>query len=57
MGRLDRSSWVRFLRAVSGWCARKSLSQKDGMVVSLIFASWNQIALWLRHLDNLRSAA
>ena len=26
-------------------------------LVSLTFASWNQIALWLRQLDNLRQAA
>jgi hypothetical protein len=28
-----------------------------GRVVSQTFASWNQITLWLRRLDNLRSAA
>ena len=26
-------------------------------LVSLTFASWNQIALWLRQLDNRRQAA
>jgi len=26
-------------------------------LVALTFASWNQIVLWLRQLDSLRSAA
>ena len=26
-------------------------------LVGQTFASWNQVALWLRQLDNLRSAA
>jgi hypothetical protein len=29
----------------------------EGLAASLTFTSWNQIALWLRQLDNLRSAA
>jgi len=35
---------------------QKVLSALDG-VVSQTFASWNQIAVWLRQLDGFRSAA
>jgi len=48
---------VRFLRGISSPSARKSLSQKAWMMVSLNFASWNQIHGWLRCLEELRGAA
>ena len=34
----------------------KWLKKKGCFVVSLTFASWNQIAAWLRQLDCLRAA-
>jgi len=48
---------VRFLRGISSPSARKSLSQKAWMMVTLNFASWNQLVAWLRRIDHLRRAA
>jgi hypothetical protein len=36
---------------------QQSFKINDLEVVDQIFASWNQIAICLRHLDDLRSAA
>jgi hypothetical protein len=41
-------------RAYRGAAARRTTVD---VLVSRIFASWNQIALWLRQLDNLRQSA
>jgi hypothetical protein len=48
---------VRFLRGVSPRPLRKSLSRKTWMLVSLNFASWNQLDGWLRQIHGLRLAA
>ena len=48
---------VRFLRAITRSVARKSLTGKDGVMVSHIFASWNQMVGWLRAVDGFRRAA
>jgi hypothetical protein len=42
---------VRFLFAVAAAIAGKLL------MVTLIFASWNQLERWLRQLEGLRRAA
>jgi hypothetical protein len=34
--------------------ARKSLTGRDGVMVSPICASWNQMAPWLQRLKELR---
>ena len=46
---------VRFLLAVSDQPARKSLTTEGEMLVTLTFASWNQIAGWLGRLAALRT--
>ena len=48
---------VRFLRAITRSVTRKSLTGKDGVMVSHIFASWNHIAGWLKGLEALQAAA
>ena len=48
---------VRFLRAITRSVARKSLTGKDGVMVSPICASWNQLDGWLRQIEGLRRAA
>jgi hypothetical protein len=48
---------VRFLRASSRSVARKSLIGMDGVMVSRIFASWNQLERWFRDVDGLRRVA
>ena len=48
---------VRFLRAITRSVARKSLTGKDGVMVSPICASWNQFSIWLKRLEGLRSAS
>lgn len=48
---------VRFPRGVSSRSARKLLNQKAWLVVSRIFASWNQLNRWLREVDGLRRVA
>ena len=34
-----------------------ALGARDRTAVSRIFVSWNQMAVWLRHIDGLRTAA
>ena len=46
---------VRFLGAVTANLARNPLTARGEMLVSLTFASWNQIAAWLRQLDRMRA--
>ena len=48
---------IRFLLAVVRLGARKWLKRRDVIMVSQNFASWNQIAGWLKHIDALRRAA
>ena len=48
---------VRFLRAITRSVARKSLTGKDGVMVSPIVAGWNHLDAWLRQVDGLRRAA
>ena len=36
---------------------RKSLNHNGGILVSRIFASWNQLDAWLRQVEGLREAA
>jgi hypothetical protein len=35
----------------------RQIGVREDLLVTPTFASWNQIAHWLRQLDNLRSAA
>lgn len=37
--------------------ARKLLTGRNGLMVSRIFASWNQLDGWLRQVEALRRAA
>jgi hypothetical protein len=48
---------VRFLPAVAAVTRRKLLMTLDWEVVSLNFASWNQLEEWLRAVDELKRAA
>ena len=48
---------IRFLLAIVPLGARKWLKRRDVMVVSRIFASWNQLDGWLRQVERLRRAA
>jgi hypothetical protein len=48
---------VRFLPAVAAVTRRKLLMTLDWEVVSLNFASWNQLEGWLRAVDELKRAA
>ena len=48
---------VRFLCAVAGVDGSKSLMAKGEKLVSLTFASWNQMASWLSQLQGLQGAA
>ena len=43
-----------FLPAVAAGPDRKMLTRRERMLVSLIFASWNQMAPWLRQIEGLR---
>jgi len=54
---LGAGELVRFLRATTRVTRRKALTGKDGVMVSPAFASWNQLGLWLRAVDGLKSVA
>lgn len=48
---------VRFTCAVYHATGRKSLKARGELLVTLTFASWNQIADWFRRLEGLRRVA
>ena len=48
---------VRLLSAMAASTGGKCLIVLTGLVVSLNFTSWNQIAGWLKRLHALRAAA
>lgn len=48
---------VRLLSAMAASTGGKCLIVLTGLVVSRMFASWNQLAGWLRQVEALRRAA
>jgi hypothetical protein len=43
--------------SLSGWLASRSLAEGERRLVSLNFASWNQLDRWLRQVDGLKRVA